>query len=130
MAERRFTAKTFLLFGGLLIWAAHFMFVYSANAVACQRGLENVRILGIGLIPFTVVLATLVALAVAGYVLAMAMGWLGPLRGESQNDPSSTFLSQITVVLTLISMIAITQSALPSLVVSPCEGLPQLVEAR
>ena len=59
MAEQRFTSKTFLLFSGLLIWAAHFMFVYSANAVACERGLQDVRVLGIGLIPLTVMVATL-----------------------------------------------------------------------
>lgn len=130
MAERRFTSKALLLFGGPLIWAAHFMFVYTANAVACERGLENVSILGVGLIPVTVALATLVALAAAGYVLAMAIRWLGPLHGESYDDPSSAFLRQITIVLTLISMIAVTLSALPSLVVPPCGGLPQLVEAR
>lgn len=120
MAERRFGSKTFLLFGGLLIWAAHFMFVYSANAVACERGLQDMRILGAGLIPFTVAVATVIALAGGGYVLWLAFGWLGPLRGEPHDDPAGAFLRQISIVLTLLSMIAIVLSALPSLVVMPC----------
>ncbi len=120
MADQRLGSKTFLLFGGLLIFAAHFMFVYSANAVACARGLEDVRILGAGLIPFTVMLATLLALAAAGYVLALAMGWRGPLRGEPHNDPTSAFLRQITIALTLLSMVAIIWIALPLFIVTPC----------
>lgn len=130
MAEQRFTSKTSLLFSGLLIWAAHFMFVYSANAVACERGLQDFQVLGIGLIPLTVMVATLAALAAVGYVLLIAIGWLGPLHGEAHDDPSSAFVRQITIVLSLISIVAITLSALPSLVVSPCEGLPQLVQGR
>lgn len=120
MAERRFTAKTFFLFGGLLIWAAHFMFVYSANAVACARGLEDVTVMGAGLIPFTVAIATLAALLAAGNVLATALAWRGPLASEPHDDPATAFLRQVTVVLALLSMIAIVLSALPSLIVQPC----------
>lgn len=120
MAEQRLTAKTLYLFGGLLIWAAHFMFVYSANAIACSRGLEDIAILGAGLIPLTVALATIVALLAAGYVLVSTLAWQGPLRGEPHDDPSTAFLRQVTIVLTLLSIIAIVLSALPSFIVQPC----------
>jgi len=120
MAEQRFGSKTFLIFGGLLIWAAHFMFVYSTNAVVCARNLDDITILGAELAPFIVMLATLAALAVACYVLYAAVAWGGPLRGESRNDPGSAFIRQITIVLTLLSIVAILWTALPSLIVSPC----------
>lgn len=120
MAEQRFTAKTLYLFGGLLIWAAHFMFVYSANAIACERGLEDVTIVGAGLIPLTIAIATVAALAAAGYVAAAAMSWRGPFTNEPHGDPTTSFLRQVTIVLTLLSMIAIVLSALPSFVVQPC----------
>ena len=112
MAERRFTAKTLFLFAGLLIWAAHFIFVYSANAVACARGLEAIKVLGADLVPFTVSLATLAALAAAGYVLVSALAWKGPLTDEPHDDPTSAFARQITIALTLLSIIAIVLSAL------------------
>lgn len=120
MAEQRLTSKTFFLFGGLLIWATHFMLVYSANAVACARGLAGVTVLNAGLIPFTVTIATLLALLATGLLLYAALSWGGPLRGEAHDDPGSAFLRQVTVALTLLSMIAIVLSALPSLIVPPC----------
>lgn len=120
MAEQRFASKTFYLFGGLLIWAAHFMLVYSVNAVACVFGFAKVQVIGADLVPFTVILATLVALASAGYLLLSMMAWQGPLRGEARTDPSTIFLRQVTIALTLLAMIAILLSALPSLIVPPC----------
>ncbi len=120
MAEQRLTSKTFLLFGALLIWAAHFMFVYSANAIACARGLQDIRVFGAGLIPLTVAVATLIALAAGCYLLWLASGWLGPLRGEPHDDPASAFLRQVSIALTLLSMIAITLTALPAFVVVSC----------
>lgn len=120
VVEQRLTSKTFLLFGGLLIWAAHFMFVYSVNAVACARGLQDIRVFGAGLIPFTVTIATLIALAAAGRLLWVGSGWLGPLRGEPHHDPASAFLRQVSIALTLLSMVAICLTALPSFVVVPC----------
>lgn len=120
MSERRFWSKAFLMFGGLLIWAAHFMFVYSANAVACARGFTHITVLGVGLVPFTLILATLLALLATGYLLYTALSWSGPLRGEANDDPASAFLRQITIVLTLIAMIAIVWNALPASIVTPC----------
>lgn len=120
MAERRFTSKTLFLFAGLLIWAAHFMFVYSVNAVACARGLEDITILDAALVPLTVALATLAALGAAGYVLVAALAWKGPLAGEPHDDAASAFLRQVTIALTLLSIIAIVLSALPSFIVRPC----------
>ena len=119
MAEQRFISKTFFLFGGLLIWATHFMFVYSATAVACARGLADITVLGVGLIPLTVILATVLALLATGWLLYAALTWGGPLRGEPR-DPGNVFVRQITLALTLLSMIAIVLSALPSLIVPPC----------
>lgn len=120
VAEQRLTSKAFLLFGGLLIWAAHFMLVYSVNAVVCARGLQDLRVLGAGLIPFTVAIATLVALAAASRLLWVGSGWLGPLRGEPHDDRASAFLRQVSIALALLSMVAIFLTALPSFVVVPC----------
>lgn len=120
MAERRFGSKMLLPFGGLLVWAAHFMFVYSANALACARGFADVMILRTGIVPLTVAAATLAALVGSGYLLTLALSWGGPLRGEDENDASAAFLRQVTVALTLLSIIAILFSALPSLIVPPC----------
>ena len=120
MAEQRFISKAFLLFGGLLIWAAHFMTVYSANAVACARGLAGIRIFGIGLVPITIILVTIIALAAAAYIVVSALSWQGPISGEPHGAPTTAFLRQMTVMVTLFSMIAIVLSAMPSLIVQPC----------
>lgn len=120
MADRRLASKTFLLFGGLLIWAAHFMTVYSANAIACERGFADLRIWNAGVVPLTVMLVTIVALSAAAYLLLSALSWQGPLSGEARNDPGTAFLRQVAVALTLFSMVAIVLSALPSLIVPPC----------
>ena len=120
MSERRFGSKTFLLLGGLLIWAAHFMFVYAATSLACARGFAHITVLGAGLVPFTVMLATCLALLAAGWVLLTALSWGGPLRGEASTDAGSAFIQHLTIALALIAMIAIVWNALPALVVSPC----------
>ncbi|MCL4766021.1 MAG: hypothetical protein KJZ80_07310 [Hyphomicrobiaceae bacterium] len=120
MAEQRFASKTFALFGGLLIWGAHFMIVYSANALACTRGLAGVTILGAGLVPLFVLAATAAALGAAGYLLVTTLSWRGALRGERSQNGSAAFLRIATLTITLLSAIAIAWTALPAAIVQPC----------
>ena len=55
------------MFSGILIWAAHFGFIYAFVALACARGFAEAKWLGFDAVTVSVVAATLLA---AGAVLA------------------------------------------------------------
>ena len=55
---------------GMIAWAAQFTLIYGATAIACARGYEGAWLLGMRVIPLTIVGVTLAALGVTGFVLA------------------------------------------------------------
>lgn len=62
---------------GLLVWAAHFLFVYVFAALACARGFASASLFGFGIVPATIVGSTAIA------VLAVALHAALRLREES-----------------------------------------------
>ena len=58
---------------GMIAWAAQFTLIYGATAIACARGYEGAWLLGMRVIPLTIVGVTLAALGVTGFVLARAL---------------------------------------------------------
>ncbi len=106
--------------GGLLVWAAHFGAVYVLNAIACERGLAGLRVLGLPLVPAGVLGLTAIALLAVG---ALALGpWRRlehGLAGQEGEDDES-FLPWFTLAVALLAALAILWEAVPALIVAPC----------
>lgn len=115
--ESRFTRTTFFIWGGLLIWAADFLFVYVFAALACARGFEHMRIAGVGVVQFMTLAASLAASI--GAVLLMRRA-LSELRSGA---PASTcrFHAFLSASLSGLALVAIAWSALPPLLSPTCE---------
>ena len=110
------------MIGGLLVWAAHFAIAYGFTAIACAKGFAAVRVLGIGIIPFVIGAATLLAWAATGVVLWSAISSTVQQRSPQYSEVTEKFLQYITAVIAVLSIVAIGWKALPVLVVIPCSG--------
>lgn len=115
-AEGSFAVRFALAIGGLIVWAAHFLAVYMAAAVICARGFADVSLLGIGLVPFAVAVATLLALA-ANLSLARAAS------ADERRHPgraSSPFLRWLALAAVTYSTFAVVIQAYPAFVLPAC----------
>ncbi|MBM0106134.1 hypothetical protein JM946_15475 [Steroidobacter sp. S1-65] len=112
--QHRFTATTFLVSGGLLVWMANFTFVYVFAALACARGFADVDLLGLPVVP----LASLVATSLAGAVTAMIVRRGLVLHRES--DEHTRFIGFVTWAGGALALVALVLLVIPALVVSAC----------
>ena len=96
-----FTRTALRVGAGGIVWALHFAAIYGTTAVACARG-------AVGLVPWVIALATLLALGACG-VLARS-GW------RRRDD----FESWLSATLATVAVFAIVLQALPVLLVTPC----------
>jgi hypothetical protein len=100
------------------VWAAHFAVVYSVHAVSCARGLNHWTVLGFGLVPFTITVATALALAGSLAVLAIALRDMRDAHSEAQD--SQRFLTYTSATVAGFSILAIVWVALPVFFIEPC----------
>ena len=111
-----FAPRILLITGGLLIWAAAFLFNYVFAAIVCARGLADVQLLGIGLL--TLVLTSVNLIAIAGLTLvarrARRVGRASSAPGAATRDGAA---ASIACIVCLLGGIAIVWNALPPLVV-------------
>lgn len=114
-----FTATTFLILGGLLVWMADFVFVYVFAAVACARGFADVSWLGVPIVTMMTLLASLIAGAAT--VLVVRRGYR--LQRDVTTDEHSRFIGFVTLASGGIALIALILLVLPALVVSACPRL-------
>jgi len=114
----RFIGELANMVAGLLVWAAHFAVVYSVHTVSCARGLNHWTVLGFGLVPFTITVATALALAGSLAVLAIALRDMRDAHSEVQD--SQRFLIYTSATVAGFSILAIVWVALPAFFIEPC----------
>jgi hypothetical protein len=78
--------------------------------------------MGLGLVPFTIMVATVAALAGCAVVLAIAMRDLRRSRGDDDVEESERFLTYTSATVAGFSMLAIVWVALPAVFLAPCAG--------
>lgn len=83
------------------LWAVHFVAIYGFTGLACARGMD-------GAVPWVVGIATIVAAALAAWMLARGAG----RRGD--------FIDATAAGLAGLALIAIAWEGLPALWVTPC----------
>lgn len=104
---------------GLAIWAAHFGVVYAANALACERGWAEERLLGLPLVPTAVALATLAALGGLALVFrASVRGMRPPYDVAGEEEPR--FTRWFAAATCALSALAVVFETVPAFVVPPC----------
>lgn len=115
-----FIRTSLLLLSGLLIWAAHFTFVYVFNALACARHFADARILGVGIMPAAIGGATIVALGAIGFCLLLS-NWARSREPEQANEvPVNNFMNYMTVAVGALGAVAVVWSGLTVLFIPPC----------
>ena len=102
---------------GMIAWAAQFTLIYGATAIACARGYDDARLLGLRVIPLMIMAVTLAALAITVLVLARA---LAARRVKKRTDATGRFLNAATILIASLSLVAILWQGLPALIVPPC----------
>ena len=99
---------------GFFIWAAHFLVVYIATALACA--------LGIGTASAGIRAAFLAALALVTVAAAAVVVWHALRRYRQQRDlPEQRFRMAVTVGCDAIAAVAIAWQLFPILLVPLCE---------
>ncbi|MGH6611019.1 MAG: hypothetical protein ACRECQ_12265 [Burkholderiaceae bacterium] len=99
--SRSFSLTAVRMFSGVLIWSAHFLFIYAFTALACTRGFADV-------IPAAVVIATGI-----GVVAASMM-----LRAGLRRDPK--FSDWMTTWVCGLAIVAMLWETLPLLWIPVC----------
>jgi hypothetical protein len=112
--EQRFGCTAVLMVGGLLIWIVNFVFVYTFTAVACARGFARLQVAGVGIVPATTVLASVIS--------GFATGWLlrNAIRKRAAADDSERFIRFTTLATGAIALVALVLVTLPPLLIGSC----------
>ena len=110
ISGRSFTRNAVQLWGGLLVWAAYFLVVYVVGAVACERDFTDVRIVGVGLVPFAGAAGLFAALAATAALARSA--WR---RARTDATHGGRFVGALAWTLSLLTLLALAWVALPPL---------------
>ena len=105
----RFTSTSLRLSSGVIIWAVHFAVIYGFTALACARGFAELQWLGAGVVTWTVVGATAIAVAATLLILVPAAR---AARGS--------FEDWMTAGVAGLALIAIVWETVPVIMVPTC----------
>lgn len=119
MATRNFLTTFTAMLAPFLIWAGHFGLVYAINGVACARGLGGAVLLGFPAVPLLVVVATVAALLITGWIMVRCIAGDGPAEHVGSRDPRE-FARWFTGAGAASSLLAILWVGLPAIQVPAC----------
>ncbi|WP_119459219.1 hypothetical protein [Rhodospirillaceae bacterium SYSU D60014] len=120
MRTQGFSARLVEMFAGPLIWAAHFLFIYIFQALACARGFADIDLFGVGIVPLTVGVATVAAAVATIFMLLVAMRDLGAIGSAAERD-AERFMNWMTAAGAGLSLVAVLWDGLPVLLLPPCQ---------
>ena len=100
---------------GLLIWAAHFGAIYAVHALACERDLSALRVLGLPL-PVAAIIALTAAALLA---LAPLIRRLDPPRDEG-GEEEPRFTRWFGAATAALAAVAVLFQAAPAMVLPSC----------
>lgn len=118
VSEKGFASRLLLASSGLLVWGAHFLFVYIFAALACARSFADLRLIGVGITPFAILTGTVAAF--------LMLAWLSIRAWRTENEASAAdpntprFLRYIGAALAIYSSAAILLQTLPVLILPVC----------
>jgi hypothetical protein len=115
-----FATKFAFLNGGLIIWAAHFLFVYGVNGIVCARAPLGVEFLGGTFMPWVVLVATVFGVAASCAVALLALAGRGPGIAAENDLSLREFWRFTTMIIAGLAVVAIVWTAVPILFIRPC----------
>lgn len=111
--QRSFSRVFLFMLAGPMIWAAHFLFIYSVHGVACARPMLYGAWLGAPVSAWIIVAASVLALAAMGLIFLR-------LRTRLRRSGDRGFPSWMAAALSLLSALAIVWETIPVLLVPAC----------
>jgi hypothetical protein len=109
---RRFTPTALLLCGGLLVWAADFLLIYTVSAVACAKGYAHLQIAGLPLVSFTCLTITALACIASGVLIRIALVRIREGRGA---NASAAFIRFMTLSVAGLGLLATLFNVIPAI---------------
>lgn len=101
------------LCGGLLIWAAVFLFTYVFAAIACARGFSHALWLGSSVVPLLLIAVAVAALG-GLHALARRIDALLVNSGR-RSDDTQRLVAEVAAIVCGLALIAIVWNTLPLL---------------
>lgn len=111
--RNRFSRTFLFLLAGPIIWAAHFVFIYSTHGVICARPTLRDAWVGAPVFPWIIAAASLLALSVMSLIYLRLRTRMPPTQ-----DPG--FLPWLAGALSLLSAVAIVWETIPVLWTPAC----------
>jgi hypothetical protein len=118
VAERSFAPRLLLASASLLVWGAHFLFIYIFAALACARAFADLRLIGVGVVPLAILTSTIAALLLLAWLSIRA--WRLESRILAADPETPRFLRYLGAALAIYSAGAILLQALPTLIIPVC----------
>jgi hypothetical protein len=112
-AERGFLRQTLIALAGLMIWLAHFLFVYGLAALACARAWNQAEPMGIGWVKLAIAAATVLGVGALG-----VLAWRGAIRQPP--TPGQGFFRWLSLAAAGAALLAILWQGLPAALLPPC----------
>ncbi|HYF07367.1 MAG TPA: hypothetical protein VD970_07070 [Acetobacteraceae bacterium] len=104
---------------GLAVWGTHFGAIYAINALACERGLTGMHVLGLPLVPALILAATALALAALVPLVRPAFRHGAPDATEG-GETEPRFTRWFAAGSSVYAALAILFQAAPALVLPGC----------
>ena len=111
--QSRFPRAFLFMLAGPIIWAGHYVFIYSVNGVACARPALQAAWAGVPVSSWVIVAAGVAAL------VAMGLVYLS-LRTRMPHLQDAGFLPWLAGALILLSGVAVIWETIPVLLVPAC----------
>jgi len=115
-----FMGRSLFMVGGLIVWAIQFGVIYAFNALACARGFSRITVLSVGIVPFAVAAATLVAALATALILFAAYRRRGPSSDAEGDRRTAGFMRYTTMTVAALALVAIVYNGVPAFIVPPC----------
>lgn len=107
----------------MLVWALHFVIIYSLQGLACARGWRQVQILGLDGVNVLLILLTAIAIALLAWTGLRAHRRWRQLENDARTAPAARrrrFATAATGLLSLLALVAVLMTALPLFFLPPC----------
>jgi hypothetical protein len=108
-----FTRSFLMIFTGPIVWALHFVAIYSWTGLLCARPELNREWLGLGLAAWGTLAASFVAIAIIGVASLRA-------RTRPGDGEHKVFVKYLAFALNVLAVLAISWEALPVLLLPAC----------
>ena len=111
--------------GAPIVWAVHFVTVYVLVSLACAFRFAEGRVLGIGIVPFLIGIATLIAVILITMLARLGYRrWRQTEADRRRMDPDlwerRRFMALTALLLSGLSLIATIWVAVPVALIEPC----------